>query len=198
MLVLAYVVARIVSGLVSSLLAGIGFDSLPAKLGLGQAGGSDSRRLSEVVGVLLLTAIMLFAIMEALRLIGFGALATLVASFLVFASKVLIGVVVIGLGMFIAKIVADAVKAANPPNAVLLSNIARAAILVLAFAMGLEQMEVGEEIITLAFGLSLGAIAVAAAISFGLGGREAAADLVADWSKRLPASKEAKTSKSDD
>jgi len=197
-LIVAYVVAKIVSGLVSALLAGVGFDAVPAKLGLGQPGVAGGKNLSDMVGVLLLTAIMLFAVIEALSLIGFTSLASLVATFLVFASRVLFGVVVIGLGMFLAKIVANAIKSANPPNAVLLAGIARAAILVLAFAMGLEQMDVGEDIISLAFGLSLGAIAVAAAISFGFGGREVAAELVAGWSKKLPSSGAKAPEKSDD
>jgi len=41
-------------------------------------------------------------------------------------------------------------------------------------AMGLRAMGIGDEIVNLAFGLVLGAVAVAAALAFGLGGREAA------------------------
>ena len=66
-----------------------------------------------------------------------------------------------------------------------MANIARVAVIILAFAMGLEQMGVGEEIITLAFGLSVGAVAVAAAIAFGIGGRDIAADIIADWRARM-------------
>ena len=51
--------------------------------------------------------------------------------------------------------------------------------------MALRQMGVANEIITLAFGLLLGAIAVAAALAFGLGARDVAGSAVEDWSKRL-------------
>ena len=42
------------------------------------------------------------------------------------------------------------------------------------FAMGLGAMEVAPRIVEAAFILTLGAVAVAIALSFGLGGREAA------------------------
>ncbi len=184
-LIIAYVVGKIVAGLASNLLRGIGFDSLPAKIGLGGAENTGGKSLSEVAGYLLLVAILMFATIEALRLIGFESFANLVAAFLVFASRIVFGIVVIGLGVFIGKVVADLVKATNPPQAALLANIARGAVIVLAFAMGLEQMGVGEDIIALAFGLILGALAVAAAIAFGIGGRDVAGELVAEWRQKL-------------
>jgi hypothetical protein len=184
-LVIAYVVGRIVAGLSTNLLHGIGFDSVPQKIGLGGSSVTGTKTLSEIVGYLLLVAIMLFAAIEALGLIGFASFANLVADFLVFASRIVLGVVVIALGVFIGKVVADVVKSANPPQAAILANIARGAVIVLAFAMGLEQMGVGEEIITLAFGLTVGAVAVAAAVAFGIGGRDIAADVIADWRERL-------------
>ena len=55
---------------------------------------------------------------------------------------------------------------------------ARGAIIILAVAMGIRQMGVAEDIISLAFGLTLGALAVALAIAFGIGGRDAAAKLI--------------------
>ena len=42
--------------------------------------------------------------------------------------------------------------------------------------MALQQMGMANEIISLAFGLVPGAVAVAAAIAFGIGGRDIAAD----------------------
>jgi hypothetical protein len=41
--------------------------------------------------------------------------------------------------------------------------------------MGLRQMGIADDIVNLAFGLLLGAIAVAVALAFGLGSREIAA-----------------------
>jgi hypothetical protein len=58
---------------------------------------------------------------------------------------------------------------------------AQGAILVLTGAMALRQMGVANEIINLAFGLLIGAIAVAAALAFGLGGREVAGRQLQQW-----------------
>jgi hypothetical protein len=52
--------------------------------------------------------------------------------------------------------------------------IARGAILVFTGAMALRELGLAEDIVNLAFGLTLGAIAVAAALAFGLGSREIA------------------------
>ena len=48
----------------------------------------------------------------------------------------------------------------------------------LVLAMGLKAMGIADSIVNLAFGLTLGAVAVAFALSFGLGGQEAVARLL--------------------
>ena len=63
------------------------------------------------------------------------------------------------------------------------SRIARVAILGLVIAMGLRAMGIADDIVNLAFGLVLGAVAVAVALAFGLGGREAAGRVVDRWAK---------------
>jgi hypothetical protein len=181
-LVVAYVVAKIVAGLTTGLLAGVGFDSLPHRLGLQADEKSKGRSASEIAGFILIVAIMLFATIEAFRLIGFETAGALISEFLIFSGHVLLGLLIIGLGLFLAKFVADIIKDTGLPNASLLALIARVAILVLASAMGLGEMGLGEDIIVLAFGLTLGAVAVALAIAFGLGGRDAAAQITAKWS----------------
>ena len=62
-----------------------------------------------------------------------------------------------------------------------LGQIARLAIIVFVGAMALQQMGIAASIVNLAFGLLLGAIAVAMAISFGLGGRDVASEQLRDW-----------------
>jgi len=62
-----------------------------------------------------------------------------------------------------------------------LANIARIAILGLVLAMGLKAMGLADNIVTMAFGFTFGAVAVATALAFGLGGREAASQLSKQW-----------------
>jgi len=70
------------------------------------------------------------------------------------------------------------------PSSGVLAQAARVAILVFVGAMALQQMGVATDIVVLAFGLVLGAIAVAVALAFGLGGRDVAAEQIRQWLKR--------------
>jgi hypothetical protein len=180
----AYVVGRVVSGMFTSVLSSVGFDRLPARLGIAAATPEGGRTPSQIAGVVILVAIVLFAAMQALPMLGFDLLAGMMSDFLGFASQVLIGLVIFGFGLYFAKLVADLIRDANIANAALLSNLARISILVLAVAMGVQQMGLAAEIVNLAFGITLGAIAVAAAVAFGIGGRDAAKKLVDDFVAR--------------
>lgn len=184
-LVVAYLVGRVVSGLVANLLSGVGFNSVLARIGLGKEPAEGERTSSEVVGYLVLVGIMLFATIEAVRLLGFEVLAGLLAEFMVFAGHVLLGLIIFGLGLFLADLVARTVEASGKTQARLLAVAARVSIAVLAGAMALRQMGLANEIITLAFGLVLGAVAVAAAIAFGIGSRELAGEAVKRWVERF-------------
>ena len=180
-LAIAYFVGRFVAGLITNVLSEIGFDSILAKLGLGVKPAEGERTPSDVVGYLVLVAIMLFAVVEALRLIDFDLLAGLIGEFLVFAGQVILGLVIFAVGLYLAKLASDAVVATKINQASLLAPAARIAIIVLATAMGLRQMGLANEIITVAFALLFGTIAVSAAVAFGIGGREVAARLISEW-----------------
>jgi hypothetical protein len=186
-LVIAYFVGRVVSNLATGLLAGVGFNKVLVKLGVGSEPEEGARTPSEIVGNLVLVAIMLFATVEAVGLLGFDVFAALVTQFMVFAAHVLLGLVIFGIGLFLANLAAKTVEASGATQAPLLALAARISILVLAGAMSLREMGLANEIITLAFGLVLGAIAVAAAIAFGIGGRDLAAETLKGWKHKLEA-----------
>jgi hypothetical protein len=186
---IAYVVGRVVAGLIANLLAGVGFNAILARLGLGKEPVEGERTPSEIVGYLVLVAIMLFAAIEASRLLGFVLLADLVTEFTAFAGQVILGLIIFAIGLYLANLAAKTVRASGAAQAGLLALASRVSILVLAGAMALRQMGLANEIINLAFGLLLGAIAVAMALAFGLGGREAAAREVEGWLQSLKSEK---------
>jgi len=62
---------------------------------------------------------------------------------------------------------------------------ARLAILGLVLAMGLKAMGLADNIVNMAFGFTLGSAAVAAALAFGFGGREAAKKVADQWAAKL-------------
>lgn len=182
---IAYMVGMVVASLVSSLLAGVGFDRLLGRLGVPTATATPAvgggRTPSTMVGGLVLTAIMFFAAIEAARQLGFVILADLLADLLVFAARILTGLVILGVGLYLANLAAEAVRSSRVQNADVLAMVARVAVAVLAAAMALRQMGLANEIVNLAFGLLLGAVAVAAALAFGLGGREIAGRELQAW-----------------
>lgn len=70
-----------------------------------------------------------------------------------------------------------------------LANVAKAAIVIFALAIALRNLGIANEIVTLAFGLLLGSIAIAAAIAFGIGSKEVAGREVDAWVKKLKGEK---------
>ena len=181
---IAYVISRMVAGLVSNVLNAAGFDRLLERLGLKFKRGEGSIGSgSELIGHLVVVAVMLFAAVEALRLLAFAQLAVLVSSFVVFFFNVLLGIVIFGLGIYLANLASRAIQSSGQSG--LLVTVARVSILVLAGAMALRQMNVAEDIINLALGLVLGAAAVAAAIAFGMGGRDLARQELERWNDEM-------------
>jgi hypothetical protein len=128
-----------------------------------------------------LVAIMLFASVEAAGFLGFAGLSDLITEFLAFAGHIFVGLVIFALGLYLANLAGSALQANQAARASMLAMAARVAIIVLAGAMALRQMGLANEIINLAFGLTLGAIAVAVAIAFGIGGRDLAAQQLRSW-----------------
>ncbi len=183
LLALAYLAGQLVATLVTTLLEGLGFDNVLRRLGLaGAAEKADGARSpAAVVGSLVLVAVMLFASIEAAGLLGFASLAALLSSFLDFAGRLVLGLIVFGVGLYLAAIAAAAVRQSARAQAGPLAIAARASIIVLAGAIALREMGLANEIIELAFGLLLGSIAVAVALAFGLGGRDLAARQIEGW-----------------
>ena len=99
--------------------------------------------------------------------------------------QVVLGLVIFDIGLFFANLAEGAVRSSGATQSNLLALTARISIIVLAGAMALRQMGLANEIINLVFGLLLGAGAVAAALAFGLGGRDVAGRTIEDWAKSL-------------
>lgn len=178
-LVITWLVASFASKLLASLLATLGFDTLPARIGLGQSFAKTSA--SVFVGRIAMFFAMLFATVEAASQLGFAQVSGVVTTFITFGGDVLLGSVILVIGFWLANVAYAAIDDASGPNSKGLARIARFAILALVLAMGLRAMGIADDIINLAFGLTLGAVAVAVALSFGLGGREAAGRLMNHW-----------------
>ena len=182
---ITWLVAGFISELATSLLGGIGFDRLPEKLGLGDAFGAESATPSQLVGKIVVFFAMLFAVTEASNRLGFGQVSEIIATLIAFGGQVLLGTVIIAAGFWIANFARDTVVRVSGDGSEGLANLARLAIVGLVVAMGLRAMGLADDIVNMAFGLTLGAVAVAVALSFGLGGREAAGRQMEHWLAKL-------------
>ena len=183
-LAVAFFLSEFVGGLVANLLGGLGFDRLPGKLGFNASFPEESTP-SKIVGRLIVFFVLLFASVEAANVLGFTQFSDIVTLFIGFAGQVLLGVVIIAIGLWISKLAQTAISRLDRPNADAIAGLVRFTILGLVFAMGLRAMGIADDIVNLAFGLTFGAVAVAVALSFGLGGREAAGRQLDHWLSRM-------------
>lgn len=175
-----FYVARFVAALAQKLLVAAGVDGLPAVLGVERV-FTGMLQPSVLVARLIVFFAMLFAAVEAANRLNFAQVRDVVTLFIEFGAHVLMGGVILVIGFWLAGLARRVIEQADREHSALFSRIAQFAILGLVFAMGLRAMGIANEIVQLAFGLVLGAIAVAVALSFGLGGREAAGKLLDRW-----------------
>ncbi|MEA5594590.1 mechanosensitive ion channel [Rivularia sp. UHCC 0363] len=192
-LAVAYFLGRFVSELVTSILTSIGFNNIFSILGLptparrttvtseGEIPSPTSRTPSEFVGIIAFIGIMLFAAVAAINILNIPALTALITGIVIILGRILAGLVVFGVGLFLANLAFSLITSSGNAQARILGQVARIAIIVLVSAMALQQIGVAPDIVNLAFGLLLGAVAVAIALSFGLGSRDIAAQQVQQW-----------------
>ena len=142
------------------------------------AAAVTSQSPSEFVGLIVLVGIMLFATVAAVNILNIPALTALVSGIIVIFGRIIAGLVVFAIGLFLANLAFNLITSSGGRQAQILGQIARIAIIILVSAMALQQIGIASEIVNLAFGLLLGAIAVATAIAFGLGSRDIAGQQV--------------------
>ena len=103
--------------------------------------------------------------------------------------KVIFGTVIIVVGIFLARILSTLVGSSTGESGYA-QTIVKYAIIALFTAIGLTFMGLADQIVMMAFGLILGSAAVATAIAFGLGGRDAAARVLERWTdEQMPATR---------
>lgn len=192
-LIIGYFLGRFISDLVTSILTSLGFNNIFAVLGLpsprqtavyteaGAPVSTPTRTPSEIVGIIAFVGIMLFATVAAVNILNIAALTALISGILIIFGRILAGLVVFGIGLFLANLAFSIIASSESSQARILGQVARIAIITLVSAMALRQIGVASDIVNLAFGLLLGAIAVAIALAFGLGGRDIAREQVREW-----------------
>jgi len=173
---IAFVAARFLKTIIEAILPPTGFDDAIRSTGVLPASAFPSRIVANVAMI----AIILAASIEAARQLGGDDIAIFLAQVTALGGKVIFGSLIIVVGIFLARIIANLVGSGTGEGG-FAQTIVRYAIIALFTAIGLTFMGLADNIVQMAFGLILGAAAVATALAFGLGGRDAAARVLERW-----------------
>lgn len=179
---IAYIVARIVGDLVTSILTGLGFDNILQKLGVGEQPNLGGTSPSRFIGNVILVVILWLAAIAAFNTVGLPEIGTALSTVLQLAYQIALGLLILAIGLWLAKVFGDMIAHSGINGSRFLALIARIGIIALAAVMGLSQTGLASEIINWGFVVILAAVAGAVALSFGLGGREVAGRYWEDWS----------------
>lgn len=180
-LAIAVFIARFVSNLAQSTLPALGVDD--SLKSLGSLDGTTSTVVpSKIIATVAFIGIVLMGLTAAMNALGIEALTNIFETLLDVGGRVVLGAVIIGAGLFIANFVSNIV---TQTSGELAGRVIKYATIIIVTFMGLNTMQLGEEIVSAAFNYSVMAAAVAAgvggAIAFGLGGREWAAKKLNEW-----------------
>ena len=174
---IAFIAARFLKTIIEAILPPTGFDDALKSTGVLPANAQPSR----IVANIAMIAIILGASIEALRQVGGDDIAIFLAQVTALGGKVIFGSLIIVVGIFLSNIIAKLVGAGTGEGGYG-QTIVRYAIIALFTAIGLTFMGLADQIVMMAFGLILGSAAVATALAFGIGGRDAAARVLDRWS----------------
>jgi hypothetical protein len=170
---IAFVAAKFLKSIIEAVLPPTGFDQAIRSTGVVPATTTPSR----VVANIAMVAVILLASVEAAKELGGGTVAIFLAQVTELGGKVIFGTLIIVAGIFLARIIAGLVGSSTGEGGYA-QTIVRYAIIALFTAIGLTFMGLADAIVMMAFGLILGSAAVATALAFGLGGRDAAARIL--------------------
>ena len=184
-LVLGYIAARVAGAGVSRLLAAVGFDRLSERAGLASVLDrmNVSRTASGILGRIVFWILLLVFLLSASESLGLDRLSATIDSLVQYLPRVLGAVFILAIGLFAATFARDAVRAAaaniGSEHASTLGHATYGLIAVIAVALAIGQLELESGLLTVAVGIIMTAAGGAAALAFGLGSREVAANVLA-------------------
>ncbi|HET8623419.1 MAG TPA: hypothetical protein VFM14_07640 [Gemmatimonadales bacterium] len=184
-LLTGYFLARQIQRWADDTLKRLDFNKMAHAGGLDEVVERTGSRLDPVraLAKLIFWLVMLVVILLASTALGLESINEMFGTMLAFIPTLIAAIVIVILGMIMGEfvrglILASAGSVAGVPT---LAKLAKAAVLMIAIFMALQQVGVAEEIVTSAFTLILGAVALAVGLAFGLGNRELAGEITRRW-----------------
>lgn len=187
LLIVGWIIAGIVAGLVTKLCRAIHVDTVGDRVGvngfLQQAG--TSLKASNILGEIVKWVIRLVFVEMAAEQLGMPQISLIINQILGFIPNIIVAVVILGVGAFLGQLLGGIVRGAaleaKLGNANLLARLTYGAVIAFAVIAALNELNVAPVVVnTLYIGL-VAALALALGLAFGLGGRDTAARLTEKW-----------------
>jgi|SRR5690625_562033 len=171
---LAFVIGgKYLTKFLTDLFQNLGMDKLAEKLALQNMIGAE-QSFSKLIAGVIYFFIAFFGVITAVEILGLDQLTYILNEVLAVTGAIAFGVVILIIGNFISTLIYNAMLRSDQNK--FIASVIRYASLALFIGIALRTMGIANEIVELAFGLTLGAVAVVIALSYGLGGREAAGE----------------------
>ena len=169
-LILFVVGGKFITQMIRDILEKMNLDKLTSQLHLGSI--TKNTNLPRTIANIAYFFIVIFGLLTALEKLEFAQLTEIIHTITALSGKILFGLIIILIGNWVSMLAKNAFGK-NESNT-FVASIIRTTVLAIFLAMGLKTMGMADDIINMAFGITLGTIAITVALSFGLGGREAA------------------------
>jgi small-conductance mechanosensitive channel len=180
-LIVGWIVAKAIRGIIDWLLKVVRFDTLADKAGISEILRKGDLKISarEVVSGIVYWLIIIMVLVMTVDALGLPKASDVLASLFAYVPNVIAALLVLVVAMFLASFVSGIVRTAagnaNLPKPQIFAGISRWAIIIFAATIALEQLGIAPLLVTATFNIILGGICLALALAFGLGGKDAAA-----------------------
>ena len=177
-LIVGYIVAKILQAVVGRVLQGIGFDGWMERGGIKQFfdRAQTNYTPATVLGRLVFWFVFIIALTMAADALGIPQVSAVLGQLIAYIPSIIAAVLILILAALLANFVSGIVRGATGSG--ILASVARYAIIVYAVFAAITELGIAVQLTAPTFLILLGAVALAAAIAFGLGGREVAQDVI--------------------
>lgn len=184
LLFLGWLGANLVRTAVAKLLDVLKFDLLAERTGIDaflKQGGIHSG-LSSILARLSYWIVILVVVVVVSNSLGLHMVAELFNRVVFYIPNIIVAILVLVFGILMARFVNRLVFAylnnVGVSGALAISTLSEYAVIIFVVFVALEQLQIGTSLLTAAFQIGFGAVGLALALAFGLGGREWAAGVI--------------------
>jgi uncharacterized membrane protein len=190
--IVGWIVARVIGKAIAQVIAAIKLDKLFESAGMQKFMDRAGLKITVggFIGGIIKWFIIIVFLMASLQIVGLTQVNDFLSGAVLFyLPKVIIAALVLIIAAFIAdameKVVSASAKAASVGQANMLGSVTRYAIWAFAFIIALSELGIASQFMQILFTGLIVAIALALGLSFGLGGKEAAARAIEKVSKEI-------------